>query len=113
MINSILEFKQALGVTSVAGIRKVIFKSTTCGCTFDEVPDGIEFSGYAEGADADCITHRLMYPFEMAQFYIELAQADEEGCELFDEWNGMDDEDLDAVEQDALSRADDMNREVN
>lgn len=70
-------------------IPKAVFKYTECGCTFSHDDDGVTVAGYAEGADAECPPHRLEYPFESADFYAELAIADIEGVEMWNEWNNV------------------------
>jgi len=88
-VNNIEELQAELNAVSVEHIGKMIFRSTDCGCVFNVVPDGVTVCGYAEGADAECIPHELSYPFSMAEFYVALERADEEGGELFDEWNSV------------------------
>jgi len=89
MINNIFQLAEALEVPEdrVSQIGRLIFKSTECGCVFNEVPDGVTVCGYAEGADAECIPHELSYPFTIAEFYVELGKADLEGCELYEAWH--------------------------
>ena len=93
MINNIKELALYLGVPACfqgeygKAVERVIFKHTDCGCVFDHDQDGIEVAGYAEGADAECPTHRLDYPFDEYDFEATLEQADDEGCVLWHEWN--------------------------
>ena len=68
-------------------VAKHVFKYTQCGCVFVKLPDGVSFAGYAEGSDADCTEHRLTYPFQMADFWSELEEADAEGVALWHESN--------------------------
>jgi hypothetical protein len=44
-------------------------------------------TGYAEGADAECHTHELAFPFTDEAFDAAVKHADEEGCELWEVWN--------------------------
>ena len=44
-------------------------------------------AGYAEGADAECYTHELAFPFTDEAFDAAVKQADEDGCELWEVWN--------------------------
>lgn len=54
---------------------------------FDEIDGGVSVCGYAEGADAECVPIQLLYPFVPKDFWEAVEFADEQGCELFEEWN--------------------------
>ena len=68
-------------------IAKAIYKGTDCGCVFDCDTKGITVAGYAEGADAECPSHRLDYPFSPHDFWTTLEEADAEGVQMWHEWN--------------------------
>ena len=112
-INNIQDLKDHFGCEQITGIQRSIFKSTECGCIFNETTTGVSVCGYAEGSDAECEPHRLDYPFNITQFYIELQQADDEGVEMWNEWNSMDpdaDDDMQSIiDADDKERAADMN----
>ena len=78
-------------------IAKAVYSHTRCGCVFRKVSEGVEFAGYAEGAEAECYLYQLSYPFDMDTFLRELDEADAEGVELWHEWNDPYD---DLLEQD-------------
>ena len=84
------DFTVAFGAgegTSEEVVAKHVFKYTQCGCVFVKLPDGVSFAGYAEGSDAECEEHSLTYPFQMADFWSELEEADAEGVALWEESN--------------------------
>ena len=71
----------------VKSIARRLYKDTSCGIGFEEVPGGVEVAGYAEGSDAELPNHRLLYPFTEEEFSTAVALADEEGCQEWDEAN--------------------------
>lgn len=74
--------------TSVEGIGKALLKGTECGIVFHEKDfNTAVVCGYAEGADAECPNHDLEYPFTAEEFWAAVKQADDEGCEMWHEWN--------------------------
>jgi hypothetical protein len=78
------------GAGGLAGrIGKVIFRSTECGCTFNAEPGEqcVTISGYAEGADAECESYQFNYPFSSMEFDEQLDLCDQEGIEMWNEWN--------------------------
>ena len=90
MINNWQDFCEAFVSdrdASEATVEKWIFKGTECGSCFRKFDDGIRFAGYAKGADAECSEHVMTYPFDMQDFWVELQEADNEGVELWHEWN--------------------------
>ncbi len=106
-INNMRDLKDHFGCDTITRIQRIIFKSTECGCIFGETVGGVSVCGYAEGADAECEAHVLDYPFNITEFYVQLEAADQEGCDLFDEWNA-EEEDTTRAEDDR-QRADDIN----
>lgn len=68
-------------------VGRRLYKDTECGIGFECVEGGIEVAGYAEGADAECSAHRLLYPFTAEAFWAAVKAADEDGCDLWSEWN--------------------------
>ena len=72
---------------AVERIGRALYKSTDCGIVFNEKEGGVTVCGYAEGADAECVPIELQYPFPMGAFWNAVEQADNEGSELWDEWN--------------------------
>jgi len=110
-INNIRDLKDHFGCKQITGIQRAIFKSTECGCIFNETTTGVSVCGYAEGSDAECEPHRLDYPFNITEFYVRLEAADKEGVEMWYEWDSMDpdaEEDTTRAEDDR-QRADDIN----
>ena len=88
------DFTVAFGAGERSGdgtVDKHVVKATQCGCVLVKRPDGVSFAGYAEGSDAECEDHRLIYPFQMDDFWSELQEADDEGAELWHEWNNDED----------------------
>lgn len=71
----------------VKSIGKTLYKNTECGIVFSEIDSGISVCGYAEGSDAECIPITLLYPFSSEKFWDAVQQADDEGIELWNEWN--------------------------
>lgn len=70
-----------------ARILRLLFKDTDCGVVFNHDEKGVTVCGYAEGADAECMDHRLDYPFHEAEFWKAVEEADAEGGALWEEWN--------------------------
>ena len=89
IINNIFQLAAGIGVHEdrVSLIAKSVFKYTECGCVFNETETGVSVCGYAEGADAECVPVKLDYPFTMDEYWAALQQADDEGVELWNEWN--------------------------
>lgn len=71
-------------------IERAVYKYTDCGCVFAALPDRVVVSGYAEGADAECVGHELVFPFDGQDWDAALAEADADGCEMWHEWNDDD-----------------------
>ena len=127
MIRNLRDLARHLGVRScsygnyeaggLAGrIGKAIFRATECGCVFDAPgSDCVTISGYAEGADAECESYQFNYPFGSEEFDSQLELCDEEGVELWNEWNSEDWEGVypdDIQADDDRQRAADMNAEL-
>ncbi len=68
-------------------VARRLYKDTDCGIGFECVDGGIEVAGYAEGSNAECPSHRLLYPFTAEEFWAAVKEADREGCEAWDEAN--------------------------
>jgi hypothetical protein len=68
-------------------IARRLYKDTSCGIGFEEVPGGVEVAGYAEGSDVELPNHRLLYPFTPEEFDAVVKVADEEGSQEWDEAN--------------------------
>jgi hypothetical protein len=117
MINNLTELAGTIGCNdSVAAIGRALFKGTDCGISFDGGPDYVSVCGYAEGADAECVPYKMHYPFSTAQFWACVQWADEEGCQLWHEWNDEDWGDVypdDVMDDDNAQRAADMNATLN
>ena len=73
-------------------IGKALYKGTQCGICFHEDIVGVQVSGYAEGADAECSTIHLEYPFTAKQFWDAVQEADDEGKAMWHEWNDQEEE---------------------
>lgn len=85
VITSLEALQDALGT---ADVERYVYKHTDCGCCFRASQDYVAVNGYAEGSgDAECPEHILYFPFTMEQFSKELADADREGCDLWDEFH--------------------------
>ena len=91
MINSPVELAVAIGVDNPERIARAIYKHTDCGCIFNYDIDRVTVAGYAEGADAECEPHTLTFPFSDGDFWAAVQAADEEGCEMWREWNAQED----------------------
>jgi hypothetical protein len=93
-IRTLKELATEIGVDDPGRIGRVLFKSTKCGIVFNVAEDaqGITVCGYAEGADAECLPIELRFPFASDVFWNAVEQADDEGVELWHEWNDDDDE---------------------
>lgn len=87
MIKNPAELANEIGVERPELIAKALFKSTECGVAFSYDEARIIVSGYAEGADAECPPHKLAFPFTSETFWQEVTAADEEGAEMWHEWN--------------------------
>jgi hypothetical protein len=92
---------------SVEAIGKALFKGTECGIVFDGGHDYIAVSGYAEGADAECLRHVLKYPFTTKLFWATVQRADAEGVKMWYGW--YDDDEDDVIEDDNRARCRDIN----
>ena len=93
MIKSIGDLAEMLGIDrhdigSDNYIKKELFKSTTCGICFDHDHRGIILSGYCEGTDLECQTHRLDYPYTEDEFWATVTEADTDGMEIWDATHG-------------------------
>lgn len=91
IINNIFELAVAVGTPEdrVSLIGRAVYKYTECGCVFNETATGVTVCGYAEGADAECVPIALDYPFTLEEWESALDQADEDGCDLWNEWNAF------------------------
>ncbi len=90
MINDEQELAEWLGVEKPERIGKALFKATRCGICYQPDGRGVVVAGYAEGADAECDPHRLDYPFAGDAFDEACQCADDEGVQMWDEWNPQD-----------------------
>jgi hypothetical protein len=72
-----------------ASVRRRLYKDSECGIGFALVDGGIEVAGYAEGSDAECPNHRLTYPFTAEALWAAVKVADEEGCQMWEDWNNQ------------------------
>ena len=66
-------------------LAKRLFKDTSSGCCFYRNPVYVSVSGYVEGWDGQCPSHRLDFPFTAAQFWAEVSAGDKEACEIWNE----------------------------
>ena len=73
-------------------VGRRLFKDTECGIGFGCLEGGVVVAGHADGADAECPGHELKYPFTAESFWAAVKVADEEGCEMWEEWNATSDE---------------------
>ena len=68
-----------------------LYKETACGVTF-WVTTTVHVAGYAEGYDGELPAHSLSFPFTPDEFSDIVANADIEGCQMFDEIHGEGDD---------------------
>ena len=67
---------------------RFVFECTECGCCYRAEKDFVGLNGYAEGSeDAECPEHRLYFPFTIEEWKETLKKADQEGCDLWHEYN--------------------------
>lgn len=76
-----------LGVDTPDRIGRALFKATRCGICYLADDHGVTVAGYAEGADAECPGHSLRFPFSKDSFDEACQRADQEGVDLWEEWN--------------------------
>ena len=95
MNKNIADIANHLGArdTTEAAIQRRIFKSTLCGCSSsvkDSSVHGTVFSvaGYCEGTDRYCEPHELVLPCYGSQLDAAIAEADQDGCDLWKETHG-------------------------
>ena len=73
---------------NVDGIGKRLFKDTEFGISFWTDGTLVVISGYAEGSgDATCTPHEFTFPINLTEFNKAVVDADNEGCELFEEFH--------------------------
>ena len=75
---------------TAASIAKRLFKDTECGISFYVYPGGtrVTVAGYADGSgDAYCEPIVMAFPIDLAEFDKAVERADQEGCDLFDEFH--------------------------
>jgi hypothetical protein len=89
MIRSLKDLAEHVGASreDAKAIARRLYKDTSCGIGFEEVPGGVEVAGYAEGSDVELPNHRLLYPFPHEDFDSAVEEADREGCQEWDEAN--------------------------
>ncbi len=102
-IRRLSELASAIGCDE-SRIGKSLFRSTECGIWFKELHNksedygftkyyvGVSVCGYSEGADAECVAIELVYPFTPDEFWAAVKQADDEGCQLWHDWQDADHE---------------------
>ena len=76
-------------------IARMLFKYTNCGCSYYATETYVNVAGYAENSgDAECPGHILYFPFSLEEWDAAVSTADQEGCDLWNEYNedGWDDE---------------------
>ena len=96
MFSSEKDIAEYYGTDNVA---KAVYDSTECGCTYTSSENSVSVAGYAEGAWCDCPTHTLFFPFTSDDWEGMLAEADAEGCELWEEVNFLCSEKFEAVKE--------------
>ena len=85
---NVQELAEHLHCERIDQIEKTLFKHTRCGISF--WTDGYEVSvaGYAEGSgDAYCEPIVMGFPLDLDAFDFAVSRADNEGCELFEEFH--------------------------
>ena len=89
MINDKRDLAAHLGVdegrAGVEHIARRLYKDTSCGIVFAAIEGGVQVGGYCEGFDGELPTHDLLYPFTGDAFDALVAQADREGCDMWDD----------------------------
>ena len=69
-------------------VERMVFKYTDCGCCYYANEDCVSVAGYAENSeDAECPSHTLYFPFTIDEWDQALEIADQEGCDLWNEYN--------------------------
>ena len=86
-MSAIRNFSDLQDEVGTENVAKALYKGTECGIVFIDDDAGVAVAGYAEGADAECGSIRLDYPFESEDFWTAVDEADAEGCALWDMWN--------------------------
>lgn len=72
----------------IKNIEKLVYDNTECGCCYRSTKDYVAVNGYAEGSgDAECKEHILYFPFTIEEWSNAIKEADDEGCELWHEYN--------------------------
>jgi len=88
---NIADLAQHLGATrdNASSIAKRLFKDTRCGISFYASRDGaVSIAGFAEGSgDAYCEPIIFQFPIDLDEFDKGVERADQEGCDLFDEYH--------------------------
>ena len=95
MINSLQELAVFVGAArpTKESIGRRLYKDTECGISFEAMPGRALVAGYAEGSDGDLPWYTLEFPFTEDAWMQAIAQADEDGCQEWDEANAPEDED--------------------
>ena len=80
-------------------IARRLYKDTSCGISFWSDDKSVVLTGYCEGSDNYIEGHSLPFPFTSEEFWEAVAQADEDGCNTWDETHGCEEcgEEVDGV----------------
>ena len=86
MIHNIAELAAHLGAyrPDAESVARRLFKDTECGICFYATDTLVSVAGYAEGSDVACPPYELRYPFTTVDFDTAVAEADRDGCALWD-----------------------------
>ncbi len=68
-------------------VARRLYKDTECGISFNAMEARVFLAGYAEGSDVDLPWYTLEYPFTAERFWGVVKQADQDGCDAWDEAN--------------------------
>lgn len=121
MIHNIYELANGMGIsTETDGARekdqheilrridRAVYKGTDCGAWVQAgagdtppVVNRVRVGSIVEGADTECQTHTLEFPFSLEDFWNTVQAVEDEAEEIWNEWN-EEDEDWEGAELDEM-----------
>lgn len=69
-------------------IARRLYKDTNCGISFWTDGKRVVVAGYCEGSERECPPHAFEFPFEERAFDEAVEEADNEGCEVWNDTHG-------------------------
>jgi hypothetical protein len=90
IIRNLFDLSLHLGcAATVQSIERRLYKDSSCGISFcipkDVLCPSVAVSGFVEGTDGGCERYVLTFPFDSGEFDDAVANADDDGCTLFNE----------------------------